>query len=257
MSSVTLYTVKVWFRDYSKSMVLLSDNNNHDKTTVIPYTLHIIKAVMDLFGDEIKEIDFWTDGPSSQYKNKYVFAFIGIKLPEIFPSLRICWNYSATSHGKGAVDGVGGTTKHLATRVIIRRKAIINNADSLLKAVQDITKTKLAVIDESKMEEILSDMEILSLWEKVNAVPGTKHVHRVEPSQLNSIKTHFYCEDTSFTIHPLLSTKNPTVTKSSKKQLAVADYVIVKYDEEFYPGELFALGEYAKVRKMIKSEPQY
>ena len=47
-SSVTLYTVMIWLRDCSKSMVLLSDNNNHDKTTVVPYTLHIIKAVMDL-----------------------------------------------------------------------------------------------------------------------------------------------------------------------------------------------------------------
>ena len=143
--------------------------NNHDKTTVVPYTLHIVKAVIDLFGDEIKEIDFWTDGSSSQYKNKYVFAFIGIKLPEIFPSLKICWNYSATSLGKGAVDGVGGTVKRLATRAIIIRKTIItrkaigSNADSLLKAVQDKTKTILAVIDESQMKEILSDMEIPSL----------------------------------------------------------------------------------------------
>ena len=213
-SSVTLYTVMIWFIDCSKSMVLLSDNNN-DKTTVVPYTLHIIKAVMDLFGDEIKEIDFWTDGSSSQYKNKYVFAFIGIKLPEIFPSLKICCNYSATSCGKGAVDGVGGTIKHLATRAIIIRKAIItrkailNNADSLLKAVQDKTKTILAIIDESQMKEILSDMEIPSLQEKLNAVPGIKHVHCIEPSELNSIKTCFYCEDTSFTIDPLLSIKNP------------------------------------------------
>ena len=92
-------------------------------------------------------------------------------------------------------------------------------------------------------------MEILSLWEKVNAVSETKHVHRVEPSELNIIKTHFYCEDTSFTIHPLLSNKNPTVTKGSEKQLAVGDYVIVKYDEEFYPGELITLGEYANKRR--------
>ena len=112
-----------------------------------------------------------------------IFAFIGIKLPEIFPSFRICWNYSATSHSKGAVDGVGGTIKHLATRTIITRKAIVNNADSLLKAVQDKTKTNLAV-----MEEILSDMEIPSLWEKVNAVPGTKHIHRIEPSRVKQQK---------------------------------------------------------------------
>ena len=39
--------------------------------------------------------------------------------------------------------------------------------------------------------------------------------------------------------------------------MAVGDYVIVKYDEEFYPGELIALGECAKVRTMIKSGPKY
>ena len=47
------------------------------------------------------------------------------------------------------------------------------------------------------------------------------------------------------------------LTKSSEKQLAVSDYVIVKYDEEFYPGELIALSEYAKVCTMIKSGPNY
>ena len=108
---------------------------------------------MDLFGDEIREIYFQNDGQYSQYKNKYVFAFIGNKLPEIFLSLRICWNYSTTSHGKGAVDGVGGMIKHLATWAIITRKAIVNNADSLLKAVHDKAKTNLAVIDEPKWKK--------------------------------------------------------------------------------------------------------
>ena len=35
------------------------------------------------------------------------------------------------------------------------------------------------------------------------------------------------------------------------------DYVIVKYDEEFYPGKSTALGEYAKVHAMIQSGPKY
>ena len=71
----------IWFREYSKSMVLLSDNNNHDKTTVVPYTMHVLQIVMDTFGNEVKEIEIWTNGPSSQYKNKYLFVIIEIKLP--------------------------------------------------------------------------------------------------------------------------------------------------------------------------------
>ena len=39
--------------------------------------------------------------------------------------------------------------------------------------------------------------------------------------------------------------------------MTVGDYVIVKYDAEFYPSALIALGEYAKVCTMIKSGPNY
>ena len=56
-SSVTLYTVMIWFIDCSKSMVLLSDNNN-DKTTVVPYTLHIIKAVWIYLEMRSKKLTF-------------------------------------------------------------------------------------------------------------------------------------------------------------------------------------------------------
>ena len=35
---------------------------------------------------------------------------------------RISWHYSATSHGKGAVDGVGGTTKRTAWSAVSTRK---------------------------------------------------------------------------------------------------------------------------------------
>ena len=77
----------------------------------------------------------------------------------------------------GAVDGVGWTIKQLATRAIVTQKDIVKDANSLLNAVKDKTKTNLAVINESKIKEMLSDIDIESWWEKVNAVPGTKQVH--------------------------------------------------------------------------------
>ena len=38
-NSVTLHTVMVWFRGQSIPMVLLSDNNDYDKTMVVPYAV--------------------------------------------------------------------------------------------------------------------------------------------------------------------------------------------------------------------------
>ncbi len=104
-SSVTLYTVMIWFRDQSVSMVIASDNLNHDKSTVVPYSFTVFKHVQELFGQQVKSLTVWTDGPSSQFKNKFIFNYIGQNVPQRFPDYRIEWNSSATSHGKGAVEG--------------------------------------------------------------------------------------------------------------------------------------------------------
>ena len=109
-NNVTLYTVMIWFRDQSISMVLLSYNNNYDKTTVVPYTVCVPKYIKEHFRDNVYDIEIWTDRPSSQFKNKYIFVFIGITLRQ-FMTYKVFWNYSATSHSKGAVDDVGGTIK--------------------------------------------------------------------------------------------------------------------------------------------------
>ena len=105
-----LYIVMIWFGDQIISIVLLSDSNNHDKTTVVPCTMYVLNCIKEHFGDNVHDIEIWTDGRSSQFKNKYIFEFIGINLPQLI-AYRVFWNYSATSHGKGAIDGVVGTIK--------------------------------------------------------------------------------------------------------------------------------------------------
>ena len=55
-NSVTLYTDMIWFRDQSISMVLLSDNNDHDKATVLPYTAYVLNYIKEHFGDNAHDI---------------------------------------------------------------------------------------------------------------------------------------------------------------------------------------------------------
>ena len=108
--SVTLYTVMTWFREHRISNVLLSDSSNHNKTTVVPYTIHVLDYIWETFGADVKRVEVWTDEPSSQFKNKFIFAFIGIIIPMRY-EFKVTRNYSATSHGKGAVGGIGGLIK--------------------------------------------------------------------------------------------------------------------------------------------------
>ena len=57
---------------------------------------------------------------------------------------KVFWNYSATNHGKGAVDSVGGTTKQVATQAVVTTKAIIKDAVSMFNAVNEKAKLHLS-----------------------------------------------------------------------------------------------------------------
>ncbi len=114
-------------------MVIASDNLNHDKSTVVPYSFNVFKHVHELFGQHVKSLTVCTDGPSSQFENKFILNYIGQNLPQLFPDYCIDWNNSATRHGKGAVDGLGGTINHMATRAVISCRAIIKDEQTLVE----------------------------------------------------------------------------------------------------------------------------
>ena len=49
----------------------------------------------------------------------------------------IRWNFFATSHGKGAVDGVGGVLKWRAWNKVKARQVVIRNAAEFTDTVKD------------------------------------------------------------------------------------------------------------------------
>ena len=44
---------------------------------------YLLNYIKEHFGDNVHDIQIWTDGPSSQFKNKYIVMFIGITLPQL------------------------------------------------------------------------------------------------------------------------------------------------------------------------------
>lgn len=63
---------------------------------------YIFNHIIDNFKPEIEDIEIWTDGSSSQFENKFIFAYAGVTLPQIF-DFKITWNYSAKVHDKRTV----------------------------------------------------------------------------------------------------------------------------------------------------------
>lgn len=66
-------------------------------------------------------LEFFSDGAASQFKQHYLFSNLGW-FKESYSLDELTWNFFATSHGKGAVDGVGGAIKRLVHRQIMGRK---------------------------------------------------------------------------------------------------------------------------------------
>ena len=110
-------------------------------------------------------IRVWSDGPSNQFKNKYVVSSLG-KLSRKHKVHVIC-SCSATIHGKGPVDGVVTTVKREAGQKICPKQLSNNNLDDFEKAVANLKSIKTT--------KILSLLPSLSLKNSLRITSSSKN----------------------------------------------------------------------------------
>ena len=63
-------------------------------------------------------INYVTDGGPAHFKNRYIILNLSFHQTDF--GIRAIWTFSATSHGKGPVDGLGAAIKSTATRYLMR-----------------------------------------------------------------------------------------------------------------------------------------
>ena len=92
------------------SYVIISDCLNCDTVAVHLFQKQLIQYLKKQFSSLPRNIHYTSDGAASQYNNQKNF-----NLCQDF-SVAAEGHFSATSHGKGACDGVGGTVERLAAK---------------------------------------------------------------------------------------------------------------------------------------------
>lgn len=106
---VTLFTCCIWTTDKLHSVVIVSDELSHSKYTVHVFLQKIFQYIQSI-KNNIKSICIFSDNCAAQFKNRYVIESMNtLKAERGFTHLD--WNFFAASHGKGAVDGLGGSVK--------------------------------------------------------------------------------------------------------------------------------------------------
>ncbi|WAR13664.1 hypothetical protein MAR_027844 [Mya arenaria] len=91
------------------------------KSVPVQFEIEAVKKLVPY----LAMIHFWTDSPSSQYRNRSIFDLLSNF--ESRHGCRATWRYFESGHGKSACDGVGGTAKRNADMAVKQSKAVIQD----------------------------------------------------------------------------------------------------------------------------------
>ena len=148
---VSLFTAAIWFDRKLHSKVIALDNLDHGKDTVVAYVDYLLYTLPAT----VKTFSVWSDGPSSQFKNKFITAVI--KALEDKHQINIKWTYFATSHGKGPVDGIVGSVKRQVWTAASRRTSLVTDATSFTATAKKVCNVDVV---EMTSDEIQSHLEV-------------------------------------------------------------------------------------------------
>eukprot|EP00731_Ephydatia_muelleri_P032500 Em0024g44a len=97
---------------------VISENKDHDTIAVHLFQIKLIEFLTGHFGAKPKRIVYMSDGCAGQYKNCYNFT--NLCYHEADFGVAAEWHFFATSHGKSAADGIGGTVKRTAAKASLQ-----------------------------------------------------------------------------------------------------------------------------------------
>jgi hypothetical protein len=197
-TSVTLHPVVAYFRGQDdtlqhQSIIIVSDEMGHKASTVIAF-IDELQPILKEIDANITTIHYWSDSPTSQYRNKHIFDLLSYHEQRYGTKAR--WNYFEAGHGKGPCDGLGGSCKRLTDEAMRSGKAIIQDATDFYKwAINSSMKNvQFRFVSSEKCRET----EIRIQSNPVKPVKGTMRIHAVIGQGESRIKVRevsCYCTD--------------------------------------------------------------
>lgn len=103
-----MYTAVV-YAEQKEELALVTEENEHScnvSYTLNHFLLHILSRKQCT-----KTVKFWSEGCATQFLSQYAFYM----LTKLDYDLKIQWNFFKANHGKGKVNGAGGTFSMLLT----------------------------------------------------------------------------------------------------------------------------------------------
>ncbi|CAF4951139.1 unnamed protein product [Pieris macdunnoughi] len=180
-TQISLHTVVLYTKGETKCFATMSENLNHN----VPVIWAHLKPVMKLLPSSVENVHFLSDGPVTQYRNKDMFFYLLCKLTETYPNIYdFTWNYHEAGHGKGAPDGIGGTCKRTADKIVALGTDIATIDDFATELNKSCPGIKIFVIPEEEIDfqkKIMEDNR-----PNIKPFTGTLKVHQVRGNYLRN-----------------------------------------------------------------------
>ena len=187
------------------------------------------------------------DGAASQFKQRYLFS--NLHHWEQNTQTKMIWNFFATSHGKGAVDGIGGTVKRSVWRFVRAGADAPLDAKSYAKiAEQRNPNINISFITADEIQA--KSIEMTEQWKSVIPVPNTLKLHCIRPhgSKKLSVSTVSFGE--IFNVIGIFEMQNEELLEGEISddenhacvmQFSVGDWILASYDNTNFAGEILQI----------------
>jgi hypothetical protein len=200
-TQATLHPFVVYFKDQNEvrctSFCIISNHMKHDVIAVHVFQLKVLEYIK-LKMPELSKVFYFSDGCAGQYKNLKNFSNLCHHKED--HGMDAEWNFFATSHGKSACDGIGGTVKRLAARASLQRPLdhqILTPHDLYSWCIENIKNIVFFFIDTSEFTEISKEQE--KRFSLAKTIPGTRSFHWFVPLSTMEVQVGYVSGDVSGT----------------------------------------------------------
>ncbi|KAK0156077.1 hypothetical protein N1851_001390 [Merluccius polli] len=232
---VTLHTGVLYLsRGRVEAFASLSACLQHDAVATWAHLDPVLRYIREKY-PEVRNLNFISDGPTSQYRNESYF-YLASTVPFMHGFKWVTWNYTGASHGKGAPDGVGGALKHLADRIVSHGTSS-PNAESLHDQLKNNSSVTLFKVSE---EKIKASSELIP--PNLKTVPGMLKIHQLtstKPGVIHTQEVSCFCGENCTCIPTtchVLSEGGEDEPDSTEATIEVGPWVLVQYDGDLFPG---------------------
>jgi hypothetical protein len=191
-SQATLHTGVCYTAAGYFSFATVSDCLRHDAVAVWAHLDPVLLYLKEQH-PSVDCVHFFSDGPSSQYRNKTNFFLLSRRI-FIYGLKCATWNMFESGHGKGAPDGIGGALKRQADD-IINHGGDITDAKQLFTTLTANTSVKLFLVTRDNISQLDPSVNA----ESISSVPGTMKLHQISTYKSGEVS---YRNLSCFCSHP-------------------------------------------------------